>query len=114
MKATKSLPWTNWAILFLGMWVFVSPWIVEIPEDAPIAWSNFHLIGAGLVVLAIRAIYFPQAWVLWAIAACGGWLAISPWSLGFADHVSQTAHSIIAGVIAVSLSAPRIYRRKGN
>ncbi|HEX8955600.1 MAG TPA: SPW repeat protein, partial [Burkholderiaceae bacterium] len=81
---------------------------------APIAWSNFHLIGAGLVVLAIRAFYFPQVWVPWAIAACGGWLAISPWALEFADHVSQSAHSIIAGVIAVSLSVPGIYGAKGR
>jgi len=114
MNATKLRHWTNWAILALGIWVFISPWLVDLPEDAPIAWSNFHITGAGFIVLAARELYLPQAWVQWVVALFGGWLAISPWILEYSDHLPQTAHSIALGGVAVLFAVLGIIKHRGE
>ncbi len=101
MNATIPRHWINWATFALGIWVFISPWLIDLPEDVPTAWSNFHVTGAGLIVLAARGLYLPQGWVQMATAAFGIWLAISPWMLEYSEHLPQTVHSIALGGVAL-------------
>jgi len=43
------MKYLNWIQLVLGLWIFVSPWILGFSDIATALWSN--IIAGGLVVI---------------------------------------------------------------
>jgi hypothetical protein len=48
-------PWLEWLNMVLGLWLFVSPWILAFPTSATLRWNA---VITGLIVASL------SAWVL--------------------------------------------------
>lgn len=102
--------WVGWVNVILGGWLSASPWLFTVTaSDGPAAWSSWG-VGAGIVTLALFAIYKPAIWGDAAGVLFGAWLIASPWMLGFASASAAAANAVIIGllVIGYALWAMRI------
>lgn len=84
--------------LFLGLWLFFSPWIYG-AYGTPLAWNNW-IVGALIFLFALFRIKRPAATaVSWLNFALGIWIFISPWVCGYADHPGRLVNNVIVGFI---------------
>jgi hypothetical protein len=90
--------WQDGVNLILGLWLFVSPWILGYAAQEGAAW-NAYIMGAGIVVFAAIAAYVPRAWEEMINTILGVWLVLSPYVLGFATHTMTAAHTVVVGVL---------------
>jgi hypothetical protein len=44
--------WEEWLTAAIGVWVFISPWVLGAASNARILWSSL-VVGALLVILAL-------------------------------------------------------------
>lgn len=59
-EAVAVRPWTrwqNWLAALVGIWVFISPWVLGTTTSAPTEW-NAWIFGVVAVILALWA--FPR------------------------------------------------------
>lgn len=91
--------WQDWTTLILGVWLFLSPWILGFTGISQAA-TNAYVIGIAVVVFALLALYMPHLWEEWINVVLGVWLIVSPWVLGYAG-VMQAAvwNSVIVGLL---------------
>ena len=93
--------WQSWLNLVVGIWLFISPWVLRTTSDAPTAW-NAWIIGAAIFVVALIALGTPASAVApWANVVLGVWLFISPWVLRYTDVSDGAANAWTFGVITV-------------
>jgi hypothetical protein len=113
MDTTLSVKrWQDWGNLLLGAWLFVSPWVIPYPSDAPNAAWNAHLLGAAIVIFAAVAVYMPRMWEEGLNIVLGIWAIVSPWALGFASHRDVTMNVVIVGIAVTALAAWAVMRDK--
>lgn len=78
--------WVDWANLILGIWLFISPWILHLTVPGAASPGNFWWVGGAIIIFALWALTAPRArWTEWINGILAIWLFISPWVLGFAD-----------------------------
>ena len=101
--------WQDWTNVLLGLWLVVSPWQMEYSLDK-IATINACGLGTVLAVFNL-------------ISACrlldegqeilnillGVWLALSPYSLGFAMDRGPAINAHAAGAAIMALAIWQIY-----
>lgn len=90
--------WQYYVILGLGVWLFISPWILQFgispyptgPEagaGGSVVYFNpqtvAQVFGIILVALAATALYDLPFAQEWSISAFGLWIIFAPWILGF-------------------------------
>lgn len=102
------MKWQDWVNLVLGVWVFLSPWILQRPSitgtgagegiASAAAW-NLWIVGVAVAVLALAALFAFQIWEEWVNVALGIWLLVSPWVLGFSSAAALTWNAVLAGVV---------------
>lgn len=90
--------WQDWVNLILGVWLFVSPWILAYAMQDAAAW-NAYILGAAIVVFAAIAAYMPKAWEEMINTLLGVWLVLSPYVLGFAAQTMIAVHTVVVGVL---------------
>ena len=103
MAATAYPPpkqWEDWAGVVLGLWLFVSPWVLQYP-DTTAAQSAF-VVGFVLIVTELIALYAFLVWEEWFIVILGAWLVSSPWVLGAA--FVPTVNFVIVGLLVLALA----------
>jgi hypothetical protein len=91
----------DWAILILGAWLFLSPFILGYAPLAAAAW-NAYLVGAVVVILAATSLWVPSFAMdeEWANLMLGLWLVAAPFVLGFYSADSLAAwNQIVVGVL---------------
>lgn len=101
--------WQDWVTTLVGVYVFLSPWIVPYFFPASTAagivgWSHY-IAGAAIAVVGIAALTNYQLWEEWVDLVLGVWITVSPWVLGFTDMTALTWNAAIMGAIVVILSA---------
>jgi hypothetical protein len=105
--------WQDWANLILGIWLFISPWILGLISPRSGSVGDFWWVGAFIFLLALWSLGMRGPVVAeWLIVLLAIWLFISPWVLGF-SHVPRAAwNAWIFGVIAffLALSALSLIR----
>lgn len=94
--------WQDWANLLLGLWLFVSPWMLQY-ADSTAAW-NAYVMGAGIVVFAAFAAYMPRTWEEVINTLLGVWLVVSPFLLGFAGMAGVALHTVVIGVLVMAFA----------
>jgi hypothetical protein len=95
--------WQDVISFLLGVWLFVSPWILGYANTgmpATLAW----LLGIIVVVLAALAILASQRWEEWLNAAIGLWIFVSPWVVHARVNREALWNSLIVGALLVILS----------
>lgn len=104
--------WEDWVNLLIGIWLFVSPWVMGYSTvQAPAL--NAYVMGAALILLTAIALYIPRRWEEWVNSIIGLWMVVSPWILGFSAMTAVTWNAAIIGlaVLAISLEATRSSRQ---
>jgi hypothetical protein len=74
--------WQNWLAALVGIWVFISPWVLGTTTSASTEW-NAWIVGAAIVIVALAMLAtagYPAGWIS---VALGIWLFVSPWVLGY-------------------------------
>ena len=84
----RSDRWRGWVVLALGVWLFLSPWILGFAAAAPgagaevaggftaAAW-NAWILGVVVAAFALWAALQSAAWPNWASGVLGAWLALA-------------------------------------
>lgn len=105
--------WEDWINLVIGVWLFLSPWILGYIATRNAASWNAFIVGGAFVVFTVWALSIPKPWEEWINALLGLWLVISPWVLGFAGSMTAMWNALICGaiVLVISLEATRSSRQ---
>ncbi len=85
--------------LFLGLWVFASPWVYGV-SGRPSAWNGW-IIGFCIALFALIRIRSRTgagglAWVNMILAS---WVFVSPWIYGYTANAARFANSLCAGAL---------------
>ncbi len=105
--------WQDWLVALVGVWVFLTPWVLPyffpaLAVTGAIGWSHW-VVGLAMAASGLAAVFAYQIWEEWADVVLGVWLVLSPWVLGFASITELTWNAVIAGALAVILSASALY-----
>ena len=95
--------WQDQVILLLGVWLFISPWVLGFPSDSPIA-INAYIAGAIIAALAAFDLYKTYAWAVVINLLAGLWVAVSPWVPALAERGTMLGNSVIVGAAVVVLA----------
>jgi len=88
--------WQDLVIVILGLWLFLSPFILQYISTSPGAAGTSFLIGALMIGIAMTGLSIHQFWEEWTNLVLAACLIASPWVLGFA-----TMPLVMGNVIAV-------------
>jgi len=101
----KDRRWQDWINLILGVWLFLSPWLLAYTGTSMVASWNAWILGVALVVFSAIAVSIPQIWEEVVNILIGIWMIISPWVLGFTGTRNAEANAVIVGIIAIVFAA---------
>lgn len=101
--------WQDTVSLILGVWLFLSPWILGFTATEAAMW-NAVAFGLLIIAMAVLALVEFHEWEEWADMAVGLWLVVSPWVLGFAVIAAGAAsvatwNVIVVGLLTLGLAA---------
>lgn len=100
--------WQDWVNLILGVWLFISPWILT-PVGAIDRW-NFWVIGVIIAGLALYALAVPRARLPeWMLLLFGAWMFISPWTLAYSVAPAAAWNAWIAGLLVMLVALWAIF-----
>lgn len=95
--------WQDQVILLLGLWLFVSPWVLGYVTGSDIA-LNANIAGLVIAALAAFDLYKTYAWAVVLNLLIGLWVAVSPWVAALADRGAMMTNNIIVGVAVIVLA----------
>jgi hypothetical protein len=88
----------------LGVWLFLSPWVLGYAEQyGGVAW-NAHLLGTATVLFSVAGLYTTRFREGLAGIAFVVWLIASPWIMGFSESTAATANAVTMGVLLAIVS----------
>lgn len=103
MAIKFSRRWQDMVILLLGAWLFIAPWALGYPSDAPIA-INAYIAGVIIAALAAFDLYKTYAWAVIVNLLAGLWVAVSPWVPALAERGVMMGNCVIVGAAVVMLA----------
>lgn len=95
--------WQDLLGFLTGLWLFLSPWLMDYTASSHAA-LNAYIIGAALVVFEAAALVHPTIWEELLDAAFGVWLLASPFVLGFATERAAAMNAVVVGAIVIVLA----------
>lgn len=121
IRSWRSGHWQDWVNVILGIWLFVSPWILRFAATAPggeatpggggmagnimnASW-NAWVLGVVIFLVAASAVARLQAWQEWVNLILGIWVFIAPWVLGFSGVPNAAWDHWVVGALVVILAA---------
>jgi hypothetical protein len=102
--ATVNKRWQDWVNLILGIWLFLSPWILGFHNSMTGDSWNFWIIGVAFFVFGIAALNTRTLWEEWVNLVLGIWLIISPWVLRYSNVATARDDAVVVGIIVAVLS----------
>lgn len=103
--------WQDSANLILGVWLFISPWLLNYADT--VAGWNAYAMGAGIVVFALLAAYMPKAWEEVLNTLLGVWLVVSPFVLNFVTMPKVALHTVVVGILATAFAIWAMFNDQG-
>lgn len=103
----KKANWQNWTNIVLGVWCFITPWIVTNKmshEGAKMMSWNAWIVGAAIVVVAWAALLELKPWEEWMNLVLGIWLIVTPWIFGFVQDRTSLWNSVLTGFAVAVIS----------
>ena len=110
----RSTHWWDWVNVLAGVWLFVSPWVLNFtgaaagsPVGTQIAMTaawNAWVLGAVVFLLSLSATQRPQSRPEWVNMLLGVWIFISPWILGFSRLPPAVWDHWITGAVIVAVA----------
>lgn len=108
--------WQDVICLILGLWLIASPWVLGFTAIQFAMW-NAVVFGAVIVVMTLAELARFHDWEEWSDMVVGGWLAISPWALGFvAEGGSRaaTGNFLIVGLLVLVMAGWSLVGHRGD
>src|ERR1700740_3049536 len=104
MPVTVTTPqqWQDWTSWGLGIWLCLSPWILQFALDTT-PMQNAVIVGFLIILAEVITLSVFQVWEEWINVALGAWLVVSPWVLSIQSR-SATVNFIIVGVLVIGLA----------
>ena len=96
--------WQDWINLILGLWTFVSPWVLGFAAGTSIAARAMWILGAAIVVFAAFAVYIHKAWEEVINILLGVCLIASPWVLRFTEQSTPTTNAVVVGLLVTAFA----------
>jgi hypothetical protein len=96
--------WQGWASFALGLWLAVSPWVLDY-SHVEAATANAAFLGLALALGSHFEVSFDEMQVEWFNLAAGLWLVLAPFLLGFSKHSEVSANSIAVGTMVAALAS---------
>ena len=90
--------WQDWVNLFLGAWLFLSPFFGFGSMKDVASW-NSYIFGAIVFASSGIALYTPRLWEEWLNVIVGLWLIASPFALIFSTHHAATLNDVVVGIL---------------
>ena len=94
--------WQDGVILLLGVWLFVSPWVMGYPSDSAPA-INAYIAGAIMAALAIFDLYKTYVWAVLLNIVVGAWVAVSPWLVDVVADRAMSTSMLVTGLATIVL-----------
>jgi uncharacterized membrane protein HdeD (DUF308 family) len=91
--------WQDWLMLLFGIWLFISPFIMNYGTLTGVAAWNAYILGVAVFVVALVALFSPRKWEEWVNLILGIWLVISPFVLMVYANNGATWNNIVLGVL---------------
>jgi hypothetical protein len=95
--------WQEWITLFLGAWIFISPWVFGFSGTEVSAW-NYFIVGAVMFIFSGVAISNNES-AEWVSLVAAAWLFISPWVTSLAAAGGARGDAVISGILGVVFAA---------
>jgi hypothetical protein len=80
-----------------------APWALGFTSE--MATRTAWIVGAGIALIALGALFAFREWEEWVNLALGVWAILAPWLLGFATVAAALYAHIIIGLIVGVLAA---------
>jgi hypothetical protein len=96
--------WQDWLNLLIGIWLFISPWVMGFAGSGTGADWNAWIIGVAIVVFSAIAVSLPQAWEEVINILLGIWMVISSWVIGVTIRAVETKF-VIVGLLVILFAA---------
>ncbi len=109
----NSKRWQDGFIIYIGIYLLCSPFIMGFRAELPARSWSFFLAGIVCIALAATALRQGIRWPSLANIFVGLWMIVSPWILGFSEFVSARNDAISLGVM-IGLIALWSYRAEGE
>lgn len=90
--------WQDWVGLVLGVWLFLSPWLLAYTGMDQAAWSAW-VVGIGTAVFFAIALAQPQPWEEWVNIVLAALLILAPFVFGFMNASIAWNHWIVGLLI---------------
>ena len=100
----KEKRWQDWLNLLIGIWLFISPWVIGFANASQGASWNAWILGVAIVVFSAIAVTLPQAWEEVINILLGIWMVISSWVIGVASRAVET-NAVIVGLLVILFAA---------
>lgn len=101
---TATAKWQDWASFVLGLWLAMSPWVLEY-SDNEAATANAAFMGLALALGSHFEVSFDERQAEWFNLAAGLWLVLAPFLLGFSSAPAVAANCIAVGAGVSGLAA---------
>lgn len=95
--------WQDWVNMLLGLWLFVSPWVLQYVAFEGAAW-NAYVVGTAIAVFGAVAVYMPKVWEELFNMVFGVWLVICPYALGFASETAIAVNTVVVGALTIGFA----------
>ena len=96
--------WQDWLNLLIGIWLFISPWVIGFAGTENGASWNAWILGVAIVVFSAFAVSLPQVWEEVVNILLGIWMVISSWVIGVASRAVET-NFVIVGLLVILFAA---------
>ncbi|HLW12389.1 MAG TPA: SPW repeat protein [Casimicrobiaceae bacterium] len=100
----KEKRWQDWLNLLIGVWLFISPWVLGFAGTEFSASWNAWILGVAIVVFSAIAVSIPQAWEEVINILLGIWMVISSWVIGVTSRAVET-NAVIVGLLVILFAA---------
>jgi|SRR5437588_2739803 len=113
MPAEFTLPkqWQDWASWGFGIWLCLSPWVLEYWGDAG-ATRNAVIVGFLIILAEVVTLSVFRAWEEWINVALGAWLVASAWLIG--GPVAARVNFVVVGALLAALAAYEMREARGG
>lgn len=108
----KQYVWQDFVNLFLGIWVFLTPWVIG-HHPAVTVVANYVIVGILVTFCAGAALVAFRPWQEGINMVLGAWLLISPWWLEF-RLPALIWSAVVIGVLLMLCSAIAAIKRDSH
>ena len=105
----KHRTWQDWLGVALGISAGASPWAVGETSDEAVV-LNAAQVGLLILGLAAFELVDLHRWEEMAQLACGTWLSVSPFVLGYADGGNLRHWHFVLGALVVLLAVLELWQ----